>query len=132
MEIETVEKYLEQAREAITKALQLMAEPGEEAGEMAAVRVTAAKTNAHFEVGKNKAGAPIMEIFPANNSAVGMRVQYEEGQVVAVERDVYVADGGGRFYLITEPVIRDRRGKKIVYVRLYLRERDVEVVEENH
>ena len=40
-----------------------MAEAGDEAGEMAVVRVTAVKTNAHFEVGKNKAGAPIMEIF---------------------------------------------------------------------
>jgi lysozyme len=57
------------------------------------------KTNARRVHGANKAGRPIMVLYPDDNAPVSERVQFEPGgRRLKVKQEVVTADGGGKYY----------------------------------
>jgi hypothetical protein len=62
------------------------------------------KVNLRYYKKTNKAGAPIMMIYPKNNAPVSERMQYPKGKVLSVFVGIVVADGGLKFRrLVTSP-----------------------------
>jgi hypothetical protein len=73
------------------------------------------KANAFFARDHNKAGKPIMAIYPSDTSATAERIQFVNGATLWAARQATVADGGGEYFLL-----RDFKGRtnEPLYVRL--------------
>lgn len=89
------------------------------------VTVISPKANAWYPSEYNKAGVPIMQIYPNNNAATRLRVQWKVNDQVSVKPYSIIADGGARFFEIAEETIRNVSGQKVPNVKLYLRAKDV-------
>ena len=121
-----LQKYLTDAQEAIANARQLLNDenPAEPQETTITVTIAATKVNAFFAPETNASGYPIMELFPASNSPIAKRVQYKSSDRLLVYESPIRADGGGIYYQIADPTIRNRSGEKILYTKLYLRAKD--------
>ena len=72
------------------------------------------KLNCRFVWRRNDAGAPIMQVFPKDNSPVSERVQIRARAKFAVYKAVVVADGGYKYWCV---VGSQAKHGKTLYVR---------------
>lgn len=76
------------------------------------------KLNTRFAWRRNKAGAPIMQVYPKDNSLVSMRVQIAKGKPILVYKQSFTADGGGKYWCIVGSQVKHK-------TTLYVRQQDV-------
>ena len=60
------------------------------------------RSNAHFAKRYNDVGKPIMEIYPSSSSPTSERIQFKLGTVLKAKTDKVVADGGRKYFQLTQ------------------------------
>jgi len=90
------------------------------------VKVTTEKALAHWIVGENSQGNPILKIYPSDTSATKDRVRFEQGEKVLVYKGLIKkdqVDGHDGFYKIAEDCYT--QGSVFVPETLYLKQSEV-------
>jgi len=95
-------------------------------GDHISIEITKDKrANAHYAVGHDGEGKPIMAIYPDDHAPVGDRIQYEKGSILRASPDKVKASGGAMFYLLLDE--QSPGGDK-----LYIKQGDARVVTNNN